>query len=344
MLLIDEIDRADEEFEAYLLEILSDFQVTVPEIGTIQAEPAAPGDPHLEPDARGPRRAEAPLPVPLDRLPDRAEGVRDRARAGAGRAGAARARGGRLRASPARGGPHQGAGIAETLDWAAALLSLGARELKPELVDETLGVVLKYEEDIRHVRGEQAARMLSRGRRARLRRWAQPDPAIVRAPWGPEVDGRRLLNEAVGFGRALRAAGLPIDLGAAVDYARALTLVDVGAREQVRAAGEAVFVRRRDDREPYDVVFDRWWRARGRRSGDFQAPALQRPDGTEADGDETTGQAQPMPGDERASNRPDERGVAGPIGRRGRRRVCRRDRRRRRRARRVFAWRAASPS
>ena len=52
-------------------------------------------------------------------------------------------------------------GIAETLDWAAALLSLGARELSPELVDETLGVVLKYEEDIRQVRGEQAERMLT---------------------------------------------------------------------------------------------------------------------------------------------------------------------------------------
>ena len=80
VLLIDEIDRADEEFEAYLLEILSDFQVTVPEIGTIKAEHAAAGHPDLQPDARGPRRAEAPLPVPLDRLPDGPEGVRDRAR------------------------------------------------------------------------------------------------------------------------------------------------------------------------------------------------------------------------------------------------------------------------
>ena len=52
-------------------------------------------------------------------------------------------------------------GIAETLDWAAALLSLGARELRPDLVDETLGVVLKYEEDIGQIRGEQAARMLT---------------------------------------------------------------------------------------------------------------------------------------------------------------------------------------
>jgi MoxR-like ATPase len=52
-------------------------------------------------------------------------------------------------------------GIAETLDWAAALLSMGARELGPELVDETLGVVLKYEEDIRQVRGETARRYLA---------------------------------------------------------------------------------------------------------------------------------------------------------------------------------------
>jgi uncharacterized protein len=138
------------------------------------------------------------------------------------------------------------------------------------------------------------------------------DPAVVQAPWGPEVDGRRLLREAVGFGRALRVAGLHIDLGAAVDYARALPLVDVGSREQVRAAGEAVFVRRRDDRETYDLVFDRWWRARGRRAGEFQAPPIQRPDGAEADGDETTGEANPMPGDERTSNRPDEWGVPIP--------------------------------
>src|SRR6478672_2100020 len=91
------------------------------------------------------------------------------------------------------------------------------------------------------------------------------DPAIVRAPWGPEVDGRRLLAESVGFGRALRAAGLATDLGAAVDFARALGLIDIGERETVRAAGQAVFVRRRDDREVYDRVCARWWRRRGRK-------------------------------------------------------------------------------
>ena len=140
---------------------------------------------------------------------------------------------------------------------------------------------------------------------------ATDDPAIVRAPWGPEIDGRRLLNEAVGFGRALRAAGLHIDIGAAVDYARALPLVDMAEREQVRAAGQTVFVRRRDDREVYDAVFDRWWRQRSRRQGEFGAPPLQRP-GDEDAGDEASGQAQPTAGDERAEARPDERGVPLP--------------------------------
>ena len=52
-------------------------------------------------------------------------------------------------------------GVAETLDWAAALMSLGARELTPEVVDETLGVVLKYEEDVRHVRGATTRQLLA---------------------------------------------------------------------------------------------------------------------------------------------------------------------------------------
>ena len=161
VLLIDEIDRADEEFEAYLLEILSDFQVTVPEIGTIRAE--------LPPrviltsnrtrevhDALKRRclyhwidypTAQKEYEIVLARVPHAPEKL---AREVVGFVH-------RLREADLTKVP----GIAETLDWAAALLSLGARELKPELVDETLGVVLKYEEDIRQVRGEQAARMLT---------------------------------------------------------------------------------------------------------------------------------------------------------------------------------------
>ncbi len=91
-----------------------------------------------------------------------------------------------------------------------------------------------------------------------------PLPPVLTAESGDVVDGRRLLAEAVGFGRALRAAGLTVDLGAAIDFARALGLVDMASRSQVRDAGAAVFVRRRDDREVYDRVFDRFWRTRGR--------------------------------------------------------------------------------
>jgi MoxR-like ATPase len=161
VLLIDEIDRADEEFEAYLLEILSDFQVTVPEIGTIKAE--------LPPrviltsnrtrevhDALKRRclyhwidypSAQKEFEIVLARVPAAPERLATEV------VGFVH----RLREADLTKVP----GIAETLDWAAALLSLGAVELSPALVDETLGVVLKYEEDIRQIRGEQAARMLS---------------------------------------------------------------------------------------------------------------------------------------------------------------------------------------
>ena len=206
-------------------------------------------------------------------------------------------------------------GIAETLDWAAALLSLGARELAPELVDETLGVVLKYEEDIRQVRGDGDAPIPGRGRRPAADRHEDThvtDPAIVRAPFGPEVDGRRLLQEAVGFGRSLRAARLSIDLGAAVDFARALTLVDIADREQVRAAGAAVFVRRRDDRAVYDAAFDRWWRQRGSRfSDEFQPSTLRSPDDAMVE-EEAPGTTPPEPGADRGEMGPDERGTPIP--------------------------------
>ena len=161
VLLIDEIDRADEEFEAYLLEILSDFQVTVPEIGTIKAE--------LPPrviltsnrtrevhDALKRRclyhwidypTAQKEYEIVLARVPTAPQQL---AREVVGFVH-------RLRETDLTKVP----GIAETLDWASALMSLGARELTPELIDETLGVVLKYEEDIRQLRGEQSKRILS---------------------------------------------------------------------------------------------------------------------------------------------------------------------------------------
>ena len=156
VLLIDEIDRADEEFEAYLLEILSDFQVTVPEIGTIRAE----RPPRVILTSNRTREVHDALkrrclyhwidyPSPereLDIVRARVPGTPERlARQVVGFVQWLR-----------RADLTKVPGVAETLDWAAALIALGAVELTPALVDETLGVVLKYEEDVRSVRGERA--------------------------------------------------------------------------------------------------------------------------------------------------------------------------------------------
>jgi uncharacterized protein len=138
------------------------------------------------------------------------------------------------------------------------------------------------------------------------------DPAIVRSPFGPEVDGRQLLGEAVGFGRSLRAARLTIDLAAAVDFARALTLVDIADREQVRAAGAALFVRRRDDRSIYDEAFDRWWRRRALRVSQQFQPSTLRPEDESSDETQFPGDTPPEPGSERATLRPEERGTPIP--------------------------------
>ena len=161
VLLIDEIDRADEEFEAYLLEILSDFQVTVPEIGTIRAE----RPPRVILTSNRTREVHDALKrrclyhwidypteqkeyeIVLARVPEAPDALARRVVAFVHR----------LRSADLTKVP----GIAETLDWAAALLALGAGELNAQIVDETLGVVLKYEEDIRHVRGARVREMLT---------------------------------------------------------------------------------------------------------------------------------------------------------------------------------------
>ncbi len=161
VLLIDEIDRADEEFEAYLLEILSDFQVTVPEIGTIRAAEA----PRVVLTSNRTREVHDALKrrclyhwIDYPTAAKEFEIVSTRVP----EAPAALARDvvafvHRLRTADLTKVP----GVAETLDWAAALLSLGATELEGDVVDQTLGVVLKYEEDIRAVRGANARRYLA---------------------------------------------------------------------------------------------------------------------------------------------------------------------------------------
>ena len=161
VLLIDELDRADEPFEAFLLELLADFQLTVPEYGTIHA--ASPPVVVLTsnrtrevhdairrrclyhwvdyPDARRERQI----------LARKAPGVAEKLTA------QIVAFVQKLRKEDLFKLP----GVAETIDWAGALTHLDQTELTPESVDATLGVLLKYQDDIARIKGAEAARLVA---------------------------------------------------------------------------------------------------------------------------------------------------------------------------------------
>ncbi|MGE3829589.1 MAG: AAA family ATPase [Parvibaculaceae bacterium] len=160
VLLIDELDRTDEAFEAFLLEVLSDFQVTIPELGTIKA-------------------AEPPIVIITS---NRTREVHDALKRRClyhwvGYPDAAREiaiiKARRPEASPAlarevvafvqalRGGDlYKSPGVAETLDWVSALHELDSVSLDPQTVNDTLGVLLKYQDDIVRMEGSEAKRIL----------------------------------------------------------------------------------------------------------------------------------------------------------------------------------------
>ena len=126
VLLIDEVDRADDEFEAFLLEILSDYSVTVPELGTFRAATPPIVIAHVEPHPRRARRAEASVPLPLDRASRLRARARDRARCRRPRCGEALARQVAGAVEALRGLElYKPPGVAETIDWAQALAALG---------------------------------------------------------------------------------------------------------------------------------------------------------------------------------------------------------------------------
>lgn len=160
VLLIDELDRTDEPFEAYLLEVLSDFQITIPEIGTVNAaEPPiviVTSNRTREIHDALKRRclyhwvdypdAERELEIVRLKAPDAAE---DLSRQIVAFVQALRERD--LYKQP---------GIAETLDWANALTQLNAVSLSESNINDTLGTLLKYQDDIAQVRGSDAAQIL----------------------------------------------------------------------------------------------------------------------------------------------------------------------------------------
>ena len=160
VLLIDEIDRADEEFEAFLLEVLSDFQITIPEVGTISAttRPAViltsnrTRELHDALKRRclfhwiGHPALEREIEIVVLRVPGIPERLAEQA--------ARFVRG--LRGLDLAKPP----GVAETIDWAHALATLGEEQLSAEIVRQTLGSVLKYHEDLETVRDEALAGLL----------------------------------------------------------------------------------------------------------------------------------------------------------------------------------------
>jgi MoxR-like ATPase len=160
VLLIDELDRTDEPFEAFLLEALSDFQVTIPELGTIRA----PEPPIVIVTSNRTREVhdalkrrclyhwvdypdfERELQIVTARAPEASEAL-SREVVGF----VQRLRGEDLFKKP---------GVAETIDWAKCLLALDVISLTPEVIADTLGAILKYQDDIQKIQGSEAKRLL----------------------------------------------------------------------------------------------------------------------------------------------------------------------------------------
>ncbi len=154
ILLIDEIDRADEEFEAFLLEVLADFQITIPEIGTLKADarPMVVVTSNRTRDVHDAlkRRClyhwidypsfEKEYRILKARLPEMEEALASQVTRFMQR----------VRTMDLLKRP----GVSETLDWAAALIAMECERLAPSLVEETLGCILKYQDDIRRFREE----------------------------------------------------------------------------------------------------------------------------------------------------------------------------------------------
>lgn len=170
VLLIDELDRADEEFEGFLLELLADFQITIPELGTIQAvhRPIViiTSNRTREIHDALKRRClyywidypdfQKEMQIVTSKLPDAPRRLAEQVTGFIQE----------LRQTELYKIP----GVSETVDWTAALLALNQTELDPEVIDDTLGIILKYQDDIELVRGEPVRAMLDRSRNAAPRR------------------------------------------------------------------------------------------------------------------------------------------------------------------------------
>ena len=162
VLLIDELDRADDEFEGFLLEMLADYQVTIPELGTVRAE--------RPPVVIITSNRTRELHDALKRrclycwieYPDYAKELRIVSTKVPGASAKLAMQVTAFVQELRHVDLYKAAGISETLDWIAALVAMDKAELDDETVDRTLGVLLKTQEDLATVRGERAADILAR--------------------------------------------------------------------------------------------------------------------------------------------------------------------------------------
>ena len=166
VLLIDELDRTDEPFEAFLLEALSDFQVTIPELGTIKAaEPPIvilTSNRTREVHDALKRRClyhwvdypnfEREIEILSARAPEASENLSREVVAFVQK----------LRTEDLFKKP----GVAETIDWAKCLLALDVIDLSPEVIADTVGAILKYQDDIAKIQGSEATRILEEAKRS----------------------------------------------------------------------------------------------------------------------------------------------------------------------------------
>jgi MoxR-like ATPase len=161
ILLIDELDRTDEAFEAFLLEVLSDFQITIPELGTIKAKQP----PIVIVTSNRTREVHDALKrrclYHWVGYPDAAREVAI-IKAKRPKASDALAKEVVAFVQALRGGDiYKAPGVAETLDWVTALHELDCVSLDPQMVNDTLGVLLKYQDDISRMEGSEAKRILN---------------------------------------------------------------------------------------------------------------------------------------------------------------------------------------
>ena len=162
--MIDELDRADEEFEGYLLEFLSDFQVTIPELGTVKANTPPlviiTSNRTRELHDALKRRClyawidypdfEKELRIVMAKVPGVSQALAEQVT--------------RFVQELRRAELYKATGVSETLDWVAALVALDQQELDAVTIERTLGIVLKNQEDMQNIRGERIQDILNRAK------------------------------------------------------------------------------------------------------------------------------------------------------------------------------------